>query len=122
MGQIKFIENIIEKEMLDLHTAFLARVLNIAGNQAKIQPLGLTKEVGGKAKSYAPVASVPITKQAQYKVAVEDGEITASPLTNGDIVICVCCDRDITEAKCGKNVLPPAGHHNMSDCVIVGVL
>ncbi len=122
MGQLKFIENIVEKEMLDLHTAFLARVLSLSGNQAKIQPMGLTKEVGGTAKSYAPLASVPVTKQAQYKVSVEDGEITVSPLLVGDIVICVCCDRDITEAKCGKNVLPPVGHHNMSDCVIVGVL
>ena len=122
MGQLKFIENIIEKEMLDLHTAFPARVLSTSGNLAKIQPMGLTKEVGGTAKSYAPLASVPVTKQAQYKVSVEDGELKASPLEPGDIVICVCCDRDITEAKCGRDVLPPAGHHNMSDCIIVGVL
>lgn len=122
MGQLKFIENIVEKEMLDLHTAFLARVLSLSGNQAKIQPMGLTKEVGGTAKSYAPISSVPVTKQSQNKVFVEDGEITVSLLEAGDIVICVCCDRDITEAKCGKNVLPPVGHHNMSDCVIVGVL
>lgn len=122
MGQLKFIESIVEKEMLDLHTAFLARVLSLSGNQAKIQPMGLTKEVGGTAKAYAPISSVLVTKQSQNKVFVENGEIMVSPLKAGDIVICVCCDRDITEAKCGKNVLPPVGHHNMSDCVIVGVL
>lgn len=122
MGQLKFFEAMIEKEMLDLHTAFLARILSVSGNAAKIQPLGLTKETGGNAKAYAPVSSVPITRQARFKLSVDDGILTAYPISSGDIVICICCDRDITEAKRGNNSLPPTGHHSMSDCVIVGVL
>lgn len=122
MGQLKFFEAMIEKEMLDLHTAFLARILSVSGNAAKIQPLGLTKETGGNAKAYAPISSVPITQQARFKLSVDDGVLTASPISSGDIVICICCDRDITEAKSGNNSLPPPGHHSMSDCVIVGVL
>ncbi len=122
MGRLKFFEAMIEKQMLDLHTAFLARVLSISENMAKIQPLGLTKEIGGTAKEYAPVSSVLITQQARFKLSVDDGIITAYPISSGDIVICICCDRDITEAKRGNNSLPPPGHHSMSDCIIVGVL
>ena len=122
MGQLKFFEAMIEKAMLDLHTAFIAKILSVSENQAKIQPLGLTKEIGGNAKAYAPISSVPITNQARYKLSVDGGILTAYPISSGDIVICVCCDRDITEARHGKNTLPPSGHHSMSDCVIVGVL
>lgn len=122
MGQLKFFEAMIEKRMLDLHTAFLAKVLSISENTAKIQPLGLTKEIGGPAKAYAPISSVPITNQAKYKLSIAGGILTAHPISDGDIVVCLCCDRDITEAARGKSVLPPPGHHNISDCVIVGIL
>lgn len=122
MGNLKFFESIINKNMLDLHTAFLGKVLSVSGNSAKVQPLGLTKEIGGKAESYAPVSSVPITNHARYKFKIKGEEVKAEPIENGDIVICVCCDRDITEAKQGRSVLPPVGHHTMSDCVIVGIL
>lgn len=122
MGQLKFIENMIEKQMLNLHTAFLAKILDIFDNSAKIQPLGLLKEEGGGTKAFAPVSYVPITQQAKYKLIVQDGIINATPVAVGDIVICVCCDRDITGAKIGKSVLPPSGHHSMSDCIIIGVL
>lgn len=75
------------------------------------------------AKPFAPVSSVPITHQARYKLKVSgEAVVSASPIESGDVVICVCCDRDITAAKQGKSVLPPAGHHTMSDCVIVGIL
>lgn len=40
----------------------------------------------------------------------------------GDIVLCVCCERDITEAKKGNNAIPALGHHSQSASVIVGVL
>lgn len=122
MGSLKFFEGIVDGKLLDLHTAFLGKVLSVSDDVAKVQPLGLTREIGGEAQSYAPVSSVPITNQARYKFKVEGEQVTAKPIGNGDIVICVCCDRDITEAKRGKSVLPPIGHHTMSDCVIVGIL
>lgn len=44
------------------------------------------------------------------------------PIKAGDIVVCVCGERDITEARNGKNAVPALGHHSMSDSIIVGVL
>lgn len=122
MGNLKFFENIVNKNMLDLHTAFLGKILSVSDSSAKVQPLGLTKEIGGTAESYAPISSVPITNQARYKFKLKGEEVKVESIKSGDIVICVCCDRDITEAKRGKSVLPPIGHHTMSDCVIVGIL
>lgn len=60
------------------------------------------------------VTPTVLTKSEEIPVLV--------PLAAGDIVLCVCCERDITEAKKGNNSTPALGHHSMSDSVIVGVL
>lgn len=109
MGYAKYFDDFIDNKLLSLHTAYLAKVLSVKGKTAKIQPLGLTKETGEKAMKQSVLTAVPFTKQ------VKD-------LAKGDIVVVICCERNITEAKKGKNVLPPSGHHNMSDSVIIGVL
>ena len=50
------------------------------------------------------------------KIAVPE-EIAA-----GDLVACLCADWNITAARKGKNELPPAGRHSISDSIIVGIL
>lgn len=129
MGSLKFIENLIESKLLNLHTAYLAKVLAVNGSTAKIQPLGLTKQYGEAAAAQSPLSKVPIINSARYKIdmdilddSIKLTEAVVKPLKAGDIVICVCCERDIAEAKKGKNTLPPAGHHQQSDSVIVGIL
>ena len=44
------------------------------------------------------------------------------PIEAGDIAVCVCGERNISDAKNGVNNTPPAGHHSMSDAIIIGVL
>lgn len=102
-------ERILNNHLLALHTAYLAKVISVNDNTAKIQPLGMTKAYGKAAQKQSPLSNVPAIK-------------SALPLTQGDIVLCVCCERNITEAKKGNNTVPPIGHHSMSDSVIVGVL
>lgn len=151
MGNMKFIDNAIDQRMKDLHTAYLGKVISVNGDTATVQPLGLIKEYGGTPKKQAVVQNVPIAVCKAKKATIsfvssvsikketdeETGNITDVTLNQtkgtetvlipdaisiGDIVICVCCDRDITDARKGKNSLPPAGNHSLSDSVIVGVL
>lgn len=117
----------LNNTLLNLHTAYLAKILSVNDYTAKIQPLGYTKAYGEQAKKQSPLTNVPILKNAKYKIVGEkliEGEKVAviEPLKSGDIVLCVCCERDITEAKKGKNALPSLGHHNMSDTLIIGAL
>lgn len=109
MGYAKYFDDLIDNKLLSLHTAYLAKVLSVSGSTAKIQPLGLTKETGEKAMKQSVLTAVPFTKQ------VKD-------MKKGDIAVVICCERNITEAKKGRNVLPPTGHHNMSDSIIIGTL
>ena len=87
----------------------MAKVIAVNGKTAKIQPLGLTKNVGEKAVRQSVLTAVPYTKQV-------------TDIAKGDIAVCICCERNITEAKKGRNVCPPIGHHSMSDSIIIGTL
>lgn len=117
------IKNIVEEESKKIHVAFLAKILSVSGNKAKIQPLGLIKDYGGAAKKQAPLTGIHIARSARYKISSnKDGEAVLTAIAKGDTVLCVCCDRNIDSALKGENSLPPVGYHNQSDCVIVAII
>lgn len=122
MSLTTMIKDIVGEEIKSLHVAFLAKVLTINGDKAKLQPLGLIKQYGSEAKPQAPISSVHIAQSARYKISYQDGVISAEPLAVGDIVLCICCDRNIDAALKGENALPPVGYHTQSDCVIVSIV
>lgn len=130
MGNAKFFDDIVDKKLYDMHTAYLAKVISVSGTNAKVQPLDMIKQYGESAQTQAVVSNVPITKSAQNKIAKQtisiDGKsydlAVLSPISAGDIVICVCCDRNISYSRKGVISVPTAGHHSISDSVIVGIL
>lgn len=78
--------------------------------------------------SYVKNVSVTTKKDGKYvtdvSLNVERGSIDVIVPTNlavGDLVFCVCSDRNITEAKNGNLSTPPVGHHSLSDSVVVGI-
>lgn len=134
MAELSFVNNSIEKKLMDLHCGYIGKVISTDGYTATVQPLGLVKEYGGKARAQAPVSNVPVA--CKYKLAVKtityavdaDGNTQSqqvavpTAISAGDIVACLCADRDITAARRGKNELPPTGRHSISDSIIVGIL
>lgn len=44
------------------------------------------------------------------------------PIKVGEICLCVCCDRDNTETRKGKEAVPNLGHHNIKDAIVVGIV
>ena len=95
MGYNKFFDNQIEKKLLDLNTAYIAKVINTNGSTAKVQPLGKIKQYGEDAQNQAVVSNVPIIYSARFKIAKQTVEIdgteydlaTLKPIGAGDIVI-----------------------------------
>lgn len=135
MGSAAFVNAAIEKKLLDLHCGYIGRVVWTDGVTATVQPLGLIKQTGStETKAQAVVSNVPVA--CRYKIAAKtityavDSEgntrsqtvAVPSQIAKGDLVACLCADRDITEARRGNNALPPAGHHSISDSIIVGIL
>lgn len=102
-----YIQGLINNALMQTHTAFCGKVLEVSGSYAKVQPLNMVKAVGGKAQKQAALTKVPILQHV--------GE-----LKKGDTVYCVCAERDITETRKGKFALPVKGRHMISDAVIVG--
>lgn len=121
-----------DEMLLNLHTAFIGIIVGKNGDyKAKVQPLNLIKQYGKKPVKQAILTDVPILEHVchleVYDQSVGDhgshtGHVRIKPLEVGDIVFCVCADRDITEAKKGKSALPALGHHEIKDAVIVGCL
>ena len=126
MSMLAVIKQIIDDRMKNMNVAFLATILSVSGNKAKIQPLGLTKGYSTEARKQSPITNVHIANSARYKFSTKeiDGQTVAapSPIQRGDVVLCVCCDRNIDAALKGENALPPVGFHNKADCVIVAII
>lgn len=139
MSKLKWFEDMVETKLLNIHTVYIAKVLSTDGKTAKIQPLGKTKAYGEEAKSQSPLSDIPIIYSARWKLKkvklqYVENVVNHSPIIKyvdilvptdiaaGDLVVCVCGERDITEAKKGNNTVPALGHHSMSASVIVGIL
>lgn len=138
MGNLTVIDDIIEEKLYNVHTAFVAKITSISGDKttASVQPLSMVKQYGKAAQKQSIITNVPILYNARYKLKpktlkYESGGDVISTLETvervelkaGDIVFCVCADRDISVTRTGSMTTPSvARHHNQSDAVIVGVL
>ena len=135
MSSMGVIDDLIEQKLMDLHTAFIGKVVGVGGGKATVQPLNMMKQYGKPAVQQAVVKDVPILKTV-YKIELFEFEGTESnhpthkhgghvrfiPIQEGDIVFCMCADRDISATQDGAMALPSAGRHEIKDAIIVGVL
>lgn len=136
MGNFKVFDDLVEDKLLNLHTAYIAKVISFNGSEATIQPLGMTKQYGKSAEKQSVVSNAPVVQSARNKIGTKEISyvynssgatktetiVTLIPLSAGDLVFCVCAERDITEAKNGNIATPQIGHHSLSDTVVVGIL
>lgn len=113
MVKNKFFDDLIEDKLLGLHTAFLAKVIDFDEEMrtATIQPLSMVKQIGAEPKKQAVIGDVIYLSEVRplRKESALDR-----------IVLCVCCERDISRTKQGEIALPSLGRHQMKDCVIIG--
>lgn len=135
MSNFGAFDDLIEQKLMDLHTAFIGRVVGVGGGKATVQPLNMMKQYGKAAVQQAVVKDVPILKSV-YKIELYEvefsggnhpthkhgGHVRLVPIQEGDIVFCVCSDRDISATQDGAMALPTMGRHEIKDAVIVGVM
>lgn len=145
-------EDMIDEKLLNLHTAFIGKVISVQGEtMCSVQPLDKIKAYGQKEKAQAVITRVPILHHVRHfslvkqslSVTVNDtftgggsgsitpnphptqdnvGHLKVEPLKAGDIVLCVCAERDISSSSKGMSTVPPVGHHGIKDAVVVGLL
>lgn len=125
------IDDMVESKLLNLHTAYVGKIISVNGNRATVQPLTMIKQIGKNAEQQAPIPDVPILSHCRGKtiektISTYNGGsekvLAFEPLKSGDIVFCVCAERNITDAINGKSNVPPIGRHSQSDSIVVGVL
>lgn len=127
MGNLSVIENIIRDKLNNVHTAYLGKVISFNGTTATIQPLQRDTSI---------IPNVPVIHSARYKLKEEIVTIQHEdfykviknlvkvPLKAGDIVVCVCCEKNISTALKGKfpSSSEPTQNHSLSNSIIVGIL
>lgn len=131
-NDINFFNNSVERQILNIHTAYLGKVLSVNGNTARLQPLSMYKALKGSAKEQSTTTAVIpsnikfATKQITYRISDTRTEtqtvVVPANLAVGDIVFVGVCDRDITFAKNGIIKEATPRHHNINDGVILRVL
>jgi hypothetical protein len=139
MGLQKFFDNMIDDKVMNMDIAFIGRVLKVDNRltTANIQPMNLIKQYGSNATAQAEIADVPILENAKYKMTEKSityvksisssskettTVIVPEEIKVNDLVLCVCCDREITQAITGVNTLPEAGAHSKNNAIIVGII
>lgn len=136
MGNV--IEDIVEEKLMNLNTAFIARVVSVQRpDLCTVQPIDKIKAYGKAAKAQSPITRVPILNHVRHYELVEQsltipngsvtpnphaGHLKVTPLKAGDLVLCVCAQRDITSSVNGVSTVPPAGHHQIGNAIVVGLL
>lgn len=151
MGMSGTFDGIVEEKLLNLHTAFIGKIISMQSESlCTVQPLDKIKAYGQAAKSQAVITNVPILNHVRHyslvkenlSVTVQDsytgggsakitpnphpsesnvGHLSVSPLKSGDIVLCVCAERDISSSVKGISTTPPVGHHQIKDAIVVGL-
>lgn len=126
------VNSFIDEKMLNMNTVFLGKIIsfNQSKKTATVQPLTMTKAYGKEAKKRAILTDIPVTNNAQYKLRYRfiscdnfKGYFAEREyIKSGDICVCVVADRDISEAKKGNSALPTAGHHEIHDAIVIGIL
>ena len=113
----------VDQKLLSLRTGFFAKVISTNKSTATIQPLNKVQSANGKAQTAAVITNVPIVESARHKISVNDiGEASLNWIKSGDIVYCLCGDRDVTYSKSGTSNTPSNRHHDISDAVIIGLM
>lgn len=137
MGNV--FDDIVEEKLMNLNTAFIAKVISMQGpNLCSVQPLDKIKAYGKDAKTQSVITRVPIlnhvrryelvkqslsnTTPSSHPTAENEGHLRVKPLQAGDLVFCVCAQRDIASSVKGVSTVPPAGHHQIGNAVVVGWL
>lgn len=123
MGNLSVIENIIGDKLNNVHTAYLGKVISFNGSTATIQPLQRDTSI---------IPNVPVIHSARYKLSEKTVTIESQSFVNlvkkslqaGNIVVCVCCEKNISTALKGKfpSSSEPTQNHSLSNSIIVGIL
>ena len=144
-------EEIMEEKLLNLHTAFIGKIVKMQNESlCTVKPLDKIKAYGQSAKDQSVITNVPILNHVRHYRLVDEtltlnikdtytgggsgtitpnphpeksnvGHLQVTPLKAGDIVLCVCAERDISSSVKGRSTTPPVGHHQIANAVVVGL-
>lgn len=115
----QIILNAIESRLVDLHTAFPAKVVNYDSGEQKVsvQPLLKHTFLDGVTEDLAKISNVPV----MFPCTSGGDCYIHLPIKEGDTGICIVNEKSIDKWKSSSNNVPMEAddvrHHNLTDIV-----
>ena len=133
MREFEFFNNTVDQTILNIHTAFIARVIKIHDDRAIVQPMQSICQVGtdtqipmGNVSAVIPRNLKYKTSSITYRISNTESKTTTvlvpDELAVGDMVYVGICERDITNALVGDPTLSTYRTHDINDGVILKVI
>lgn len=130
------IQYALREALLALHTLYISRVEKLYRSSdsppsappdlVDIKPLNMYQRKGNAPAEYPIIQGVPILNGVQFyvkKFDAETGTLIHDIIKPGALVLCACCERDISSSLTGQVGLPSKQwHHSMTDSVVIGIV
>lgn len=104
----KYIGNEISNALMVFHVAYIGEVVSVNGTRATIQPLMQYQYANEQPKEYGVQPNVPC--------------LEGLVLVKGDLCLCLCCDKDVSQAIKGQSAVQHNKHHSLSNSIVIGKL
>ena len=129
---MNFNESFINGKLINIHTAFIGRVIAVNENIARVQPLTYSKNASGELKEQTPVAvyipqNIKVKQETiTYMTGADSSEtktvIVPDSVTVGDVVYCGVSERYITTENLNGKIAKPTRNHDINDSIILAVI
>lgn len=138
---MNYTESLINGKIINIHTAFIAKVMSVKADRAMVLPLTYSKKANGNyiepamISAYIPknikhketqityLTNVSYSESGGINTAKETATIIVpDSIVVGDIVFCGVSERDISSENLSGNIAKPTRHHDINDSVILAVL
>ncbi len=129
---MNFNEAFINGKLINIHTAFIGKVIAVNENIARVQPLTYSKNVSGELREQTPVAvyiprNIKVKQETiTYMTGLNSSHtktiIVPDIVAAGDVVYCGVSERDITTENLNGKIAKPTRHHDINDSVILAVI
>jgi hypothetical protein len=119
MGEAdKFLNDLFDTKLSELHTMLICRVVGTAGTKATVQPIGKRKGADGVIREYPQLVNLPV-------MSTRYGTTNLTPTyQSGDMVVVVFSERAIDRVIDSTGTVDPGSYrkHNINDGVVIGLI
>lgn len=123
MGEAeRFLNELFDTKLSNLHTMTIARVVGISGNRVSVQRIGKKRGADGILRDHPIQSNLPTTS---LRLTIGESTDTYTPVYQiGDVVVVVFSERAIDRVLESSGTVDPGSYrrHSINDGVVIGLI